>query len=203
MVADFETVNPMPSANWAFVINRLLPDDVRVAASSEAPMEFHSRFFARSREYVYRIALSDKVDPFRSRFVYETWKDLNVSRMKEAASALKGNHDFRAFGEELGDLKNAVREIKRIEVEQSGDEIRLKVEATAFIRGMMRRIAGGLMEVGCGKRTIEDFRVLTDPARRDEVKWPVVLPAKGLTLVKAKYGRKLRDYRDLVAETDE
>jgi tRNA U38,U39,U40 pseudouridine synthase TruA len=68
---------------------------------------------------------------------------------------------------------------------------------------MMRRIAGGLLEVGCGKRTIEDFRVLTDPVKRDEVKWPVVLPARGLTLVKAKYGRTLRDYRDLVAETDE
>jgi tRNA pseudouridine38-40 synthase len=96
-----------------------------------------------------------------------------------------------------------VREVKKISVTRVGDEIRLGIEATAFIRGMMRRIAGGLLEVGCGKRTIEDFRVLTDPARRDEVKWPVVLPARGLTLVKAKYGRTLRDYRDLVAETDE
>lgn len=203
MVADFTTENPMPSEKWAFVINRLLPDDIRVKVSSDAPMEFHSRFFARSREYVYRIALTDKPEPFRARYVYGTWRKLRLAPLQKAASNLEGNHDFRAFGEELQDLKNAVREIKRIDVKQIGDEIRLTVEATAFIRGMMRRIAGGLLEVGCGKRTIEDFRILIDPTRRDEVKWPVVLPAKGLTLVKAKYGRTLRDYRDLVAETDE
>jgi tRNA pseudouridine38-40 synthase len=203
MVADFPTENPMPAEKWAFVINRLLPDDIRIVRSQDAPMEFHSRFFARSREYVYRIALTEKPEPFRARYVYGTWRDLKLTPMQEAATFLNGNHDFRAFGEELEDLRNAVREIKRINVKQFGDEIRLTVEATAFIRGMMRRIAGGLLEVGCGRRTIEDFRILTDPTKRDEVKWPVVLPAKGLTLIKAKYGRTLRDYRDLVAETDE
>jgi tRNA pseudouridine38-40 synthase len=203
MVADFQTANPMAPDKWAFVMNRQLPDDIRIADSRSAPMEFHSRFFARSREYVYRIALKEKPEPFRSRFVYGTWRKLKLAPMQRAASSLKGKHDFRAFGEELVDLQNAVREIKRIDVEQVGEEVRLTVEATAFIRGMMRRIAGGLLEVGCGRRTIEDFRVLTDPTKRGEVKWPVVLPAKGLTLVKAKYGRTLRDYRDLVAETDE
>jgi tRNA pseudouridine38-40 synthase len=203
MVADFSTENPMPSEKWAFVINRILPDAIHVRASSDAPMEFHSRFFARSREYVYRIALTEKPEPFRARYVYGTWRELKLGAMQKAAEHLHGHHDFRAFGEELQDVKNAVREVKRIGVRQIGDEIRLTVEATAFIRGMMRRIAGGLLEVGCGRRTIEDFRILTDPAKRDEVKWPVVLPAKGLTLVKAKYGRTLRDYRDLVAETDE
>jgi len=203
MVADFETCNPMPPDKWAFVLNRQLPDDIKVSRSDPAPLDFHSRFFARSREYIYRIALNEKPDPVRARYVYGTWRELRLAPMQKAASFLIGNHDFRAFGEELEDLKNAVREVKRICVTQVGDEIRLSIEATAFIRGMMRRIAGGLLEVGCGKRTIEDFRVLTDPIRRDEVKWPVVLPARGLTLVKAKYGSKLRDYRDLVAETDE
>ncbi|MEO7453489.1 MAG: tRNA pseudouridine(38-40) synthase TruA [Fimbriimonadales bacterium] len=203
MVADFSTDNPMESEKWAFVINRLLPDDIRVHESAETPMEFHSRFFARSREYVYRIALADKPEPFRARYVYGTWRKLELNSMQRAASFLNGTNDFRAFGEELVDLKNAVREVKKIDVTQTGDEIRLRVEATAFIRGMMRRIAGGLLEVGCGKRTVEDFRILTDLKRRDEVNWPVVLPAKGLTLVKAKYGRTLRDYRELVAESDE
>ncbi len=203
MVADFETGNPMPTEKWSFVMNRLLPIDVRVVSSCKAPMDFHSRFFARSREYVYRIALSDKVDPFRARFVYDTWRPLELRVMQDAARDLQGHHDFRAFGEELEGLENAVREVKKISVTKVGDEIKLRIEATAFIRGMMRRIAGGLFEVGCGKRTIEDFRILTDPTKRDEVKWPVVLPARGLVLVKAKYGRRLRDYRELVAETDE
>jgi tRNA pseudouridine38-40 synthase len=203
MVADFSTENPIDPEKWAFVINRLLPDDIRVRRSTVAPMEFHSRFFARSREYEYRIAVTDKPEPFRARFVYGTWRKLDLEPMQTAASFLRGNNDFRAFGEELVDLKNAMREVKKIGVTQVGDEIRLKVEATAFIRGMMRRIAGGLLEVGCGKRTIEDFRILTDPKRRDEVKWPVVLPAKGLTLMRAKYGRTLRDYREMVADSDE
>lgn len=193
-VADFETENAMPGENWAVAINRQLADDVRIVRSAKCSPEFHSRFFARSRIYEYRIMESYKAEPMKSRFVYEDGRRLDLSKIREAVSAIVGKHDFRAFGEDLRGVNNAVREVRNAAAEKVGNELRIRIEATAFIRGMMRRISGGLFEIGIGKRSVEEFVALLNAEVRDELKWPVVLPAKGLTLVAVKYG-KLRDIR--------
>lgn len=203
-VADFATKNTMPPKNWADVINRQSSDDIRIVESERIFEEFHSRFFARSRTYEYRIAKTYKAEPTRARYVYEDGRKMNVTKMQAAAKHLVGRNDFRAFGEELGDLQNAVRDAKKVRVAEVGDEVRIRIEATAFIRGMMRRISGGLLEVGLGKRSVKDFATLLDPKRRDDLKWPVVLPAKGLTLLGVKYGSKMRDLRlERMQEEDE
>jgi tRNA pseudouridine38-40 synthase len=196
MVADFETSNPMPPENWAQALNRLLPRDIRVRKSSRATLGFNSRFYARARIYEYRVSEEASVEPWKSRYVYEAGRKLDVPKMVEAVQAIVGRHDFRAFGEELEGLENAVREVASATVRRVRGEIRIRIEATAFIRGMMRRIAGGLVEVGRGKRSVEEFERLLDPEQRETVKWPVVLPAKGLTLIGVKYGRRMRDLRE-------
>jgi tRNA pseudouridine38-40 synthase len=66
------------------------------------------------------------------------------------------------------------------------DEVRIDIEGTAFMRGMMRRISGFLLEVGRGHRPAEDADILLGP-RRDSLQWPVVLPAKGLCLRRVIY----------------
>jgi tRNA pseudouridine38-40 synthase len=194
-VADFLTENPMPPQNWLVALNRQLDGDARVLKCELVSSEFHSRFYARSRVYEYRIVESEKVDPRRARYVCETWRRLDAQAMQSAVKHVLGRHDFRAFGEELGNMENAVREVIAATVERFRDEIRFTIEATAFIRGMVRRIAGGLFEVGYGRRSVDEFEALLDLARRDEIDWPIVLPAKGLTLLKVKYGKELRDLR--------
>ena len=197
-VADFATENGMPGENWALALNRQLDGDVRILRSGKTFFEFHSRFYARSRTYEYRVAESYKVEPSRARFVYEDGRRMDLHKAHEALQAILGRNDFRAFGEDLQDVENAVREVKRAAIRRVRDEVRMRIEATAFIRGMMRRIAGGLFEVGVGKRSAEDFKALLDLKKREDLKWPVVLPAKGLTLVGVKYGR----YRDLREQRD-
>ncbi|MGI8924517.1 MAG: tRNA pseudouridine(38-40) synthase TruA [Fimbriimonadales bacterium] len=194
-VADFASANPMPTENWKLAINRQAGPAIRILDAVEVSKDFHSRFYARSRVYEYRIAESEHVDPRRARFVYGTFRKLDVEKMRKAAAALVGRNDFRAFGEELDGVENTLRDVKAISVRRMRDEVRIRIEATAFLRGMVRRIAGGLMEVGYGKRSLRDFGALLDPAKRGSIKWPVVLPAKGLTLLKVKYGRQLRDLR--------
>lgn len=202
-VADFATQNAMPAENWTVAVNAQLPDDIRIAEASFAPWEFHSRFFARSRTYEYRIAESYKVEPSKARFVHADGRRIDLESASQALEAIIGWRDFRAFGEELEGLENPVREVKRATLRRIGSEVRLRVEATAFIRGMMRRIAGGLFEVGIGKRSIEDFANLLDLKKRERLKWPVVLPAKGLCLLRVSYGSTLRDLRDLKKENNE
>jgi tRNA pseudouridine38-40 synthase len=195
-VADFATSLDIPTGKWPDVINRWLPGDIRVLRASAVPMRFHSRFFARSRTYEYRFAESRRAPPERSRFVHSVGWELDLLAMSRAASLLVGDHDFRAFGEELVGVENSVRRVDSATVRRRKAEVVVRLEASAFIRGMVRRISGGLLEVGRGKRSVEEFENLLDVRRRDWEQWPVVLPARGLMLMKVTYGRPLRDLRD-------
>lgn len=195
-VADFASSNPMPTSAWVKTLNRALPEDVRIESARFVRPDFHSRFFARGREYRYTLSTLEKVEPHRARFVWASGFGLDIPRMKAAAICLLGKHDFRAFAEELDGINNCVRELSKAEVTHRGDEVVVTLIGSAFLRGMVRRITGGLFEVGRGKRTVEEFAELLDEGRRDRLTWPVVLPAKGLTLWKVLYGRKLRDLRE-------
>lgn len=184
--AHFDTQNPMPAETWRLVLNKVLPEDCRIVRSVEVGLDFHARFSATSRVYRYRILLNE-FDPFRRRYAHVYWKELDLDSMQAAASALVGEHDFRGYTEEVGpEVLNTRRKLHHVEITQAGDEVHLVVQGTAFLRGMMRRIAGMLFEIGRGHRPIEDSaRLLT--SERDLMQWPVVLPAKGLALLEVRY----------------
>ena len=184
--AHFDTVNPMPAETWRLVLNKVLPEDCRVVLSEAAGDDFHARFSATSRVYRYRFLLNE-FDPIRRRYAHAYWKELDVERMRKAAKALMGEHDFRGYTEEVGpEVLNTTRILHRVEVEQRDDGVHFTVQGTAFLRGMMRRMAGMLFEIGRDHRPDEDCaRLLT--VERDHMQWPVVLPAKGLTLLEVRY----------------
>lgn len=194
-VCHFDTTRPIRPDKWLYALNRVLPADVGVVRAAVVSDRFHSRFCARDRFYRYRIQVGER-DPFRARFAHGVSRRPDESRMAAAASRLEGRHDFRAFTEELApDIENTVRTLFEVRVVTVRDEVRVEVVGTAFLRGMMRRIAGALLEVGQRKRPIEDVPRLLDPEERDRLTWPVVLPACGLALVRVRYDRPLRDHR--------
>lgn len=186
-VCHFDTANPMPAERWAAVLNKRLAGDIAVQESKQVADDFSSRFWARDRFYRYRIQTSPR-DPHRSRFVHGYGRELNPARMQEAAASLVGRHDFRKFGEELEGIENTVRVLFSVDVLERRDEIWIDIVGTAFIRGMMRRISGALLEVGRGMREPSDIARLLqgDP----EVALSEVLPARGLTLMRIRYGRR-------------
>ncbi|MEQ1822954.1 MAG: tRNA pseudouridine(38-40) synthase TruA [Fimbriimonadaceae bacterium] len=191
-VCHFDSAKPVK--HWYQALNRALPLDVRVAKVELVAETFHSRFSAADRFYRYRI-LSDVSDPFRGRFAYMNRYVLDLDLMQQAATFLEGEHDFRAFTEELGDsVENTVRKLFSIKVGRVRNEVRVDIVGTAFLRGMMRRISGGLFEVGRGKRPLEDIQTLLSD-QKHTLEWPEVLPARGLTLMEVRYGRHPRDNR--------
>jgi tRNA pseudouridine38-40 synthase len=195
-VCHFDTVAGLPPERWKRALNRVLPLDVRVRASDVAPIGFHSRFSAEDRHYVYRVAHRDE-DPFVLRTAHFEPKGLDWDAMRIAAADLVGEHDFRAFTEELDRrIENTRRTLYEVRVEQapSGEGIEIHVVGTAFLRGMMRRMAGALVEVGRGVRSPDTIARLLSDARGD-LTWPVVLPARGLTLLEVRYSDPPRDHR--------
>lgn len=201
-VCHFDTEVPIETSKWPTVTNRVLPGDVAVVHAKHVGDDFHARFCAEDRSYEYRIRLSERRDPFAGRYAHEYGKPLDISRMREAAQFLVGEHNFRAFTEELDpSVENTVRKLRKVEVilaEEDpyfhGPEIWIQIVGTAFLRGMMRRISGCLLEVGAGKRPVQDVSRLLE-SKGEGMHLPVVLPAKGLTLMRIRYGNPPRDCR--------
>jgi len=158
-------------------INQYLPHDIRVLAAEEVADTFHVRFDAKSKTYTYRIWNS----PYADVFTFETHahiaSKLDEARMLEAASQLLGEHDFAPFTVADPEVSSTVRTLSRAEIARDGQAIAITVTADGFLRYMVRRIAGSLIEVGRGK---------LDPAMiLNEARWTA--PAKGLTLVDVGY----------------
>jgi tRNA pseudouridine38-40 synthase len=193
-VCHFDTTRPIAAEAWVRSLNRRLPSDVRVLQARHVAKRFHSRFCAEDRLYRYRI-LTAVADPLKGRFAHELGRSLDLNLVEEAAACLVGKHDFRAFTESLAaDVENTVRTLRKIRIRKSGPEVFIEIVGTAFLRGMMRRMAGVLQEVGRGQRPLEDVNRLLTPNGM-KMHRPVVLPAKGLTLIKVRYGSPLRDCR--------
>ncbi|HVL38136.1 MAG TPA: hypothetical protein VM328_01985 [Fimbriimonadaceae bacterium] len=193
-VCHFDSNVGIEPSKWARILNRVLPGDLRVVRSVEVGSGFHARFCAESRLYEYRILTVDG-DPFRGRYAHLYMRALAVPEMVQAAGHLVGRHDFVAFTEELDpEVENSTRELHTVEIGEEADLLRVRIRGNAFLRGMMRRIAGGLLEVGRGHRTADDLRRLLGDDRHG-LQWPVVLPAKGLTLLEVTYADPPRDIR--------
>ena len=196
-VCHFDTDHGIPSEKWAEILSRRLSHDLTVTRSQEMPERFHARHCAIARHYRYRLLVGER-DPQRARYVHRHYAPVDVDAMRRAARHLIGTHDFRAFTEELEPhVLNTVRTLFDVKVTPVRDEVWVDIVGTAFLRGMMRRISGGLLEVGRGRRDIVEVSRLLNPQERENIVAPVVLPASGLCLMKIRFDRALRDVRTL------
>lgn len=201
-VCHFDTSCGIPVEKWPFVLNKQLPTDLAVVRASRVSDQFNSRFSVIDRHYRYRI-LTGSRDPQLERFAHFYGRPLNIELMQEAAKILEGDHDFRAFTEELEPtVENTRRILYSVQVRQVRNEVWVDIVGTAFLRGMMRRMSGALLEVGRGHRSVVEVSRLLQPEERLKYQWPVVLPAKGLCLMKIRYGRHPRDHRELLVSGD-
>ena len=195
-VCHFDCNVNVPVTQWVYAMNRVLPSDLAVMKAQLVRDNFNARFSAADRFYRYRI-LTGRRDPMKERFAYHWGNELNLELMQQAAAMLTGEHDFGAYTEELEySVVNTVRELFRVDVRQVRDEVWVDVVGTAFLRGMMRRMSGAILEVGRGYRDVVEVSRLLQPEERLKYQWPVVLPAKGLCLMKIRYGRHPRDNRE-------
>ena len=182
-VANFKAKLSLKDEELARALNSLLPDEIRVNDLKKAKADFHARKNARSKIYQYRILNSSTISPFLQRYALQWSSSLKVKLMEEAAPLFAREADFRAFSSSR--LDNSVRKVMRSVIEKKGSEIIYTVEASGFLRYMVRTMVGTLLEIGRGKMPVERIEQIFKEKKRS-LAGPTI-PAKGLCLLKVNY----------------
>jgi tRNA pseudouridine38-40 synthase len=184
-VVGFRIDTAVPTDRMALALNANLPPDTRVTAVQEVGQEFHARFSATSRRYVYLILARQAPSALLGRYTWHLPDALDVAGMEAAGERLRGERDFAAWANDLREAKSSIRFMRQCSVRRSGPFIMVWVEANAFLKGMVRNIVGTLVQVGRGKRPPEDFDAIT--GSRDRGQAGPSAPARGLCLVRVRY----------------
>ena len=169
----------IPERGFLMGVNDLLPPDIRVTDFERVADDFHCRFAAKTKTYVYQIWNGRFAEVFTFETHAHVAQRLEERLMHEAAQSLIGQHDFRAFTVAAPEVSSTCRTIASIGVERNDDVVRIRISADGFLRYMVRRIAGSLMEIGRGKLDPGALRRSIEPGFA-EARWTA--PAKGLIL---------------------
>jgi tRNA pseudouridine38-40 synthase len=189
-VASFDLPREMEEGALVRALNGLLPDDVRVRAAAPAPPGFDARRSAVSKLYRYELDTGRVRLPQRRRYAGWLPAPLDEPRVREAAALYVGRHDFASTASTGGSARTTVRTVTRSEARfLDGPEgvrtLVYEVEASGFLRKMVRSLVGGLTAVGRGALGVEDLRRAL--AACDRAGWPPPAEACGLTLVRVDY----------------
>jgi tRNA pseudouridine38-40 synthase len=164
----------------------LRPHPVAVLLAETAGDDFHARFNATGRHYVYRIVNRRAPLTLDAGKVWHVQAVLDAEAMHAAAQRLVGHHDFTTFRAAECQAKSPVKTLDRLDVSRVGEEITVRASARSFLHHQVRSMVGTLKVVGVGKMTAND--VAAALAARDRTQCGPVAPPDGLYLVRVDYG---------------
>ncbi len=183
-VVSFHCRSTLPSSEILIRLRRYLPEDIGIYSCEDTPERFHARLNAKTKTYRYRIWNDQAPCVFERNYVYCFREDLDLDKMRRAATLLLGEHDFSAFCANKKMKKSTVRRIDAIEIRRVGPEVQLTVTGNGFLYNMVRILTGTLLEVGTGRRSVDSVPALFGEAREKAGFLP---PAQGLCLMEVTY----------------
>jgi tRNA pseudouridine38-40 synthase len=185
-VGSFRTQSPLSAAEFQRALNALLPPSIRIVAAEEKGPDFSARWSAKGKVYRYRIYRGKVVPPMLWRYVLHYPFPLDEAAMAHSAAKFIGVHDFSSFAASTGSEdddkeRNMEREIFSTELKRNEEELWFTVHGRSFLRYMVRKMVGSLLEVGRGKLTPDDIDRLF--ALKDRSKSGPTVPPQGLFMV--------------------
>jgi tRNA pseudouridine38-40 synthase len=184
-VVNFYTTGTVPTQRIVAASKGLLPRDIVIQKAEAVASDFHARYSAKSKIYIYRVLPEVIADPFMRNFAWHIPYKLNIQAMHEAAQAILGEHDFSAFRAAGGPPVSPIREIVNTYCRLNGREIEFLFWGTGFLYHMVRNLVGTLVDIGYGKLSVDGFKKVLEG--RDRTKAGVTAPPQGLYLKEVKY----------------
>lgn len=172
----------IPCEGFVKGMNTLLPYSIAVLSCEDVPEDFHARFCTKAKEYVYLISNEQSRDVFLQKLAYHYPYSLDIAAMNRAAKLFIGEHDFGAFCRAEGKrrVKSTIRTIYDLSVSRKDGICEIKIRGNGFLYNMVRIVAGTLIYVSEGRRSLEDIRNALSCGDRDFA--GITLPPEGLYL---------------------
>lgn len=181
--AHFDYPEDLDKHRILFAMLGVLPGDIAVWEMKETDPDFHARFDGISRRYRYQVI--SRPSPLHNRYAEMILRDLNMDAMKRCAEILLGRHDFESFTYSSDEQPSTTCEVSASDFEFGDPLITYHIEANRFVRHMVRRLIGTMLQVGQGKMTVEDFSDLLHKPSKNKSGHGA--SAKGLILEKVRY----------------
>lgn len=176
---------PIPTAKIHLALNTLLPEDLRVVQAEEVPLDFHARYWAKTKTYRYSIYHHRVMSPLHRLYCYHEPRQLDIAAMQESCQYLLGTHDFKCFQAQGSPVQDTVRTIYRAELIEEKPIIQLYLKGNGFLYNMVRIITGTLINIGLGKNKPEDMAKII--AGRNRVLAGTTVPPQGLCMMEVEY----------------
>lgn len=184
-VVHFDTFAVRKMYAWVRGVNALLPASIRVRWATEVTSDFHARFSATARTYVYVIRNEPNLAPSWVGRAGWDFHPLDIQRMREAAQYVVGTHDFSAFRSSICQAASPIRTLSTLRIEQEGTFFVFTLKANAFLHHMVRNLIGALVYVGKGRFPPQWIQTLLESKNRS-FSAPTFM-ADGLYLVDVDY----------------
>jgi len=182
-VAHFDFQESLKPDQILYALLGVLPHDIAVWDMQEVSDDFHARFDAVSRQYRYQIAR--RPIPLLRSTTEMILDDLDLKAMRICAQKIAGTHNFDSFTKPDNDNPDSACEVSRSEFMEEDPLLVYHIEANRFVRHMVRRLVGTMLQVGEGKRTVEEFvDMIEKPSKQKNGHGAA---AKGLILEKVNY----------------
>lgn len=182
----FDCEHELP-VDFMYAMNLLLPFDIALKEVVGVKSEFHARFDALERSYIYK--LHGRKDPFKQgkSFYFPLIRDVDQKVLEETALIFKENREFEPFCKSMSDVKTKVCEMNDVfwYFDPVNDEYEFHIRANRFLRGMVRLIVGASLQFGLGKMHVQELKESFTSQRPLSKPWSV--PAEGLYLRDIKY----------------
>ena len=196
-VGSFRTQSHLSAEEFQRALNALLPPTIRIAGAQQVGPDFNARWSARGKTYRYRLYRGKVVPPIIWRYVLHYPFPLDEVSMREAAARFVGMHDFASFAASTGSEdddkeRSTEREIYSTELVRTpnNEELVFTVSGRSFLRYMVRKMVGTLLDVGRGKLTPADIERLFE--LRDRSKSGPTVPPQGLVMVEVQHNEAWR-----------
>lgn len=188
-----DTASNIPVEKIPIALNTRLPTDIRIRAAEVVSEDFHARYGAIQREYVYRMSTQNSV--FTRRYVWTPDLSFDEERLREALACIPGTHDFTGLSKHNPDTPSYICTVSHCALEHVDAELRIRIRANRFVYGMCRAIVGAAYTVARGKSSIEELQHALASGQRGS-QTPLA-PAHGLCLNRITYPTLLFPHLDM------